>query len=50
MDGFLLLHGTIVTVDETRRIIDDGALAIENDRIVDIDTSQALAPRHAERR
>ncbi len=47
MDGFLLLHGTIVTVDETRRIIDDGALAIENDRIVDIGTSQALAPRHA---
>lgn len=47
MDGLLLLHGTIVTVDDKRRIIEDGALAVENDKIVDIGTSQALAPRHA---
>ncbi|TWA37429.1 amidohydrolase family protein [Sinorhizobium medicae] len=47
MDGLLLLHGTIVTVDDKRRIIEDGALAVDNDKIVDIGTSQALAPRHA---
>ncbi|QDC00753.1 amidohydrolase family protein [Mesorhizobium sp. 8] len=47
MDGLLLLHGTIVTVDGTRRIIEDGALATAGDRIVDIGTAAELAPRHA---
>ncbi|ERM03476.1 hypothetical protein Q644_10860 [Brucella intermedia 229E] len=46
MDGFLLLHGTIVTVDSTRRIIEDGGLAIEKDRIVDIGTAEELHVRH----
>ena len=49
MTGLLLLHGTVVTVDKTRRIIEDGAVAIENDRIVDIGTSQELAPRHTDK-
>lgn len=46
MTGFLLLHGTIVTVDRERRIIEDGALAINDDRIVDIGTVDELEPRH----
>jgi len=46
MDGLLLLHGTIVTVDDKRRIIDDGGLAIEKDRIIDIGTAEELIPRH----
>lgn len=50
MSGLLLLHGTIVTVDGTRRIIEDGALAIDGDRIVDIGTSNELAPRHQEKK
>lgn len=47
MGGLLLLHGTIVTVDEGRRIIEDGGLAIENDKIVDIGTAEELHARHA---
>ncbi len=50
MDGFLLLHGTIVTVDSTRRIIEDGGLAIEKDRIVDIGTAEELHVRHASKK
>ena len=50
MTGLLLLHGTVVTVDKTRRIIEDGAVAIKNDRIVDIGTSQDLAPRHVDKK
>lgn len=47
MDGLLLLHGTIVTVDQDRRIIEDGAIAISGDRIVDIGPAAELEPRHS---
>ncbi|GLU29242.1 amidohydrolase family protein [Brucella sp. NBRC 12950] len=50
MSGLLLLHGTIVTVDGSRRILDDGALATEDDRIVDIGSVEELQPRHREKR
>ena len=46
MDDLLLLHGTIVTVDAERRIIEDGAIAISGDRIVDIGSASDLEPRH----
>ena len=36
MAELLLLHGTIVTVDTTRRVIENAALAVSDDRIVDI--------------
>ncbi|MCV9999730.1 amidohydrolase family protein [Pararhizobium sp. YC-54] len=49
MGNLLLLHGTIVTVDGERRIIEDGALAIKDDRIVDIGTAEDLAPRHTDK-
>ena len=46
LDDVLLLHGTIVTVDAERRIIEDGAIAISGDRIVDIGTASDLEPKH----
>ena len=49
MGKFLLSNGTIVTVDQERRIIENGALAIEGDRIVDIGTTEELAPRHTDK-
>lgn len=49
MTDFLLRHGTIVTVDKERRIIENGALAIEGDRIVDIGTVDELDPRHSDK-
>lgn len=49
MGNFLLLHGTMVTVDRERRIIEDCGLAIQGDRIVDIGTAAELAPRHSDK-
>lgn len=49
MPGILLLHGTIITVDRKRRIIENGALAVCGDRIVDIGTSDELAPLHQDK-
>ncbi|KQV38371.1 MULTISPECIES: amidohydrolase family protein [unclassified Rhizobium] len=49
MGNILLSNGTIVTVDRARRIIENGALAIEGDRIVDIGTTEELAPRHTDK-
>ena len=50
MADFLLLHGTIVTVDQERRLIEDGGLAISGDRIVDIGVADEMVQRHAGKR
>lgn len=48
MNGWIsAAQRTIVTVDSARRIIEDGGLAIENDRIVDIGTAEELHVRHS---
>lgn len=47
--GYLLVHGTIITVDDRRRIIDDGAIAIEGREIVDIGKSEDLLARHKDK-
>ncbi|WP_043288819.1 amidohydrolase family protein [Paraburkholderia oxyphila] len=39
----LLTGGIVVTMDDTRRIIDDGAVAIAGNRIAAVDTASALA-------
>ncbi len=49
MQGMLLLHGTIVTVDADRRILEDGGLAISGDRIVDIGLADEIAARHPDK-
>ena len=38
-------HGTLITVDAERRIIRDGALAVEGERFVGVDKTQALRER-----
>ncbi|HUT16016.1 MAG TPA: hypothetical protein VMY98_07215 [Anaerolineae bacterium] len=38
-------HATLITVDPQRRIIADGALAVENGRFVAVDKAQALRER-----
>jgi len=38
-------HGTLITVDPQRRIIADGALAVQNKRLVAVDTTRALYDR-----
>ncbi|MGL4241826.1 MAG: amidohydrolase family protein [Beijerinckiaceae bacterium] len=46
----LIAHGTVVTMDGKRRVIEDGAVAILKDRIVDVGPTEALRKRHAARR
>lgn len=45
----LILHnGTVITMDPTRRIIEDGAVAIAGDRIVDIGDAADILARYPE--
>lgn len=46
----LIAHGTLITVDPARRVIDDGAVAIAGDRIIAVGPTTELAPRFAPRK
>lgn len=46
----LIIHGTVVTMDAKRRVIDDGAVAIKKDRIVDVGRTAALSARYSARK
>jgi cytosine/adenosine deaminase-related metal-dependent hydrolase len=39
---FVIEHGTVITIDPTRRVIDDGAVAVRGDRIVAVGDTEAL--------
>ncbi|MFC6585592.1 imidazolonepropionase-like domain-containing protein [Sulfitobacter aestuariivivens] len=41
----LILGGTIVTMDPARRVINDGAIAVDDGRIVAVDTADTLRDR-----
>ena len=43
---FMIVHGTVLTLDGSRRIIKDGAVVIEKDRIVDVGKSAALKEKY----
>ena len=42
-DSLVLVHGTVVTLDGGRRVIPDGAVAIDGAEIVAVDTAEAIA-------
>lgn len=46
----LFLNGTVITMDDERRIIQNGAVAVRGNRIVAVDTAEALKDWTAERR
>lgn len=46
MADLLITGGTLITMDPARRIIEDGAVAITGNRIVDIGTSSEIRARH----
>jgi len=43
----LITGGTVITMDSSRRVLEDGAIAIRADRIVAVGTSSELAARFA---
>jgi len=40
MTDMVLTHGTVVTMNGRRRILDDGAAAIQGNKIVDVDKTE----------
>lgn len=46
MIDILIVNGTVVTMDGTRRVIEDGAVAIRGDRIVAVGTTAELQAAH----
>lgn len=48
MTGILIRHLTIVTVDATRRVLEDSAIAITDDRIAAVGPDADLAAAHAD--
>ena len=46
MTDILIANGIVVTVDRERRVIDDGAVAIEGGRITEVGATGDLAARH----
>lgn len=46
MIDLLVTGGTVITVDPARRVIENGAVAIKGDRIVEVGPADALAGRH----
>jgi 5-methylthioadenosine/S-adenosylhomocysteine deaminase len=47
MVDFLITNGLIVTVDNERRIIKDGAIAVEDSTIIDVGKSEELERRYS---
>lgn len=45
--SLVITGGTVVTVDANQRIIPNGAVAIDQDRIVAVDTAEAIAAKYA---
>lgn len=46
----LIERGTVITMDPTRQVIDDGAVAVHADRIVAVGSSEALRQRFSAKR
>ena len=46
MGELLIIHGTIFTVDSKDRVIDDGALFVQGNRIVDVGLSTKLLQKY----
>ncbi|WP_391207054.1 amidohydrolase family protein [Psychrobacillus sp. L4] len=46
MIDLLLIHGTVITMDKDRRILQDGAVAINGGRILDVDITEVLLEKY----
>ena len=46
MIDLLLIHGTVITMDQNRRILSDGAIAINQGRILAVDVTEKLQSKY----
>jgi cytosine/adenosine deaminase-related metal-dependent hydrolase len=46
MGDLMITHGTVITLDANRRIIKEGVVVIEKDRILDIGESASLGKKY----
>ena len=46
----LIVHGTLITIDAERRVIEDGAVAVDADRIVAVSSTAELTARYTARK
>lgn len=46
MIDLLLVHGTVITMDEERRILSDGAVAVHDGRILEVGKTDELLPKY----
>lgn len=46
MADIIITHGIVVTIDPQRRVIEDGAIAIEKDRIVGVGSTSEVTAAH----
>src|SRR5919112_102301 len=44
--SLIVSHGTVITVDAQRRVIEDGAVAIDGTRIADVGRASDIAARY----
>lgn len=47
MTDLLLVHGTVITMDPQRRILEDGAVAIEGNRIAAVGTTEEIERQYS---
>ncbi|OLO42312.1 hydrolase [Alkalihalophilus pseudofirmus] len=46
MVDLLLIHGTVITMDPNRRILQDGAVVIDDGRILDVDLTESIVEKY----
>jgi 5-methylthioadenosine/S-adenosylhomocysteine deaminase len=46
MADILIIHGILITMDPERRVIENGAIAVKGNRIIDLGETQNLMERH----
>ena len=48
MTDLLLVHGTVITMDPDRRILEDGAIAVEGTRIAAVGSSEEILGKYSD--
>ena len=50
MIDLLLIHGMVITMDEHRRVLQDGAVAVDKTRILEVGETETLVKKYEAKR